>query len=229
MCGRFALHSDPRTLARHFGVEVPADLRPRYNVAPTQTIPIVRQDGQGRQFALARWGLIPHWAKALETGYSTINARAETVATKPAFRSAFRYRRAIVPADGYYEWRSVPGSKAKQPYFIARRDRAPMAFAGLWERWRSPEGEDLESCSIIVTEANELMRPIHDRMPVILDPVDWDDWFTTDAGDLAMLQGLLRPFPAGALTAWPVSTQVNSPRNDVPECLETLQDYFPPA
>lgn len=223
MCGRFALYSDPRTLARHFGVEVPADLRPRYNVAPTQTIPILRQEGQGRQFALARWGLIPHWAKALETGYSTINARAETVAAKPAYRSAFRYRRAIVPADGYYEWRSVPGSKAKQPYFIALRDQEPMAFAGLWERWRSPEGEDLESCSIIVTEANELMRPIHDRMPVILAPAAWAAWLDPNAKDIMALQGLLKPFPAEAMMAWPVSPRVNNPRNDGPQCLEALE------
>jgi putative SOS response-associated peptidase YedK len=223
MCGRFALYSDPRTLARHFGVEVPADLRPRYNVAPTQTIPILRQEGQGRQFALARWGLIPHWAKALDTGYSTINARAETVATKPAFRSAFRYRRAIVPADGYYEWQAVPGSKAKQPYFIALSDQEPMAFAGLWERWRSPEGEDLESCSIIVTEANELMRPIHDRMPVILAPAAWAAWLDPNAKDIMALQGLLKPFPAEAMMAWPVSPRVNNPRNDGPQCLEALE------
>jgi len=222
MCGRFALYSNPQTLARRFGAQVPTDLKARYNVAPTQTIPIVRQEGEGRRFALARWGLIPHWAKEMDTGYSTINARAETVATKPAFRSAFRHRRCIVPADGFYEWQAVPGSKVKQPYFIGLRDQEPMALAGLWERWRSPEGDELESCSIIVTGANDLMRPIHDRMPVILDPADWDAWLAPDAGDLGVLQGLLRPFPAEALTARPVSTRVNSPRNDVLECLEAV-------
>jgi putative SOS response-associated peptidase YedK len=229
MCGRFALYSDPPTLARQFGAEAPADLRPRYNVAPTQTIPIVRQVEEGRQFALARWGLIPRWAKEMDTGYSTINARAETVATKPAFRSAFRYRRCLVPADGFYEWQAVPGSRVKQPYFIGLRDQEPMALAGLWERWQSPQEDELESCSIIVTDANDLMRPIHDRMPVILDPADWNAWLNPDAGDLDVLQDLLRPFPAEAMAARPVSTRVNSPRNDVPECLETLQDYFPPA
>jgi putative SOS response-associated peptidase YedK len=223
MCGRFALYSDPPTLTRYLGVEVPADLRPRYNVAPTQTIPIVRQAGEGRHFALARWGLIPHWAKTLETGYSTINARAETVATKPAFRSAFRYRRAIVPADGYYEWQAVPGSKAKQPYFIALSDQEPMAFAGLWERWRSPEVYDVESCSIIVTEANDLVRPIHDRMPAILAPADWAAWMDPNAKDLMPLQGILKPFPAEAMMAWPVSPRVNNPRNDGPQCLEALE------
>jgi putative SOS response-associated peptidase YedK len=222
MCGRFALYSNPQTLARRFGAHAPADLKARYNVAPTQIIPIVRQEGEGRRFALARWGLIPHWAKEMDTGYSTINARAETVATKPAFRSAFRHRRCLVPTDGFYEWQAVPGSKVKQPYFIGLRDQEPMALAGLWERWRSPEGDELESCSIIVTDANDLMRPIHDRMPVILDPADWDAWLAPDAGDLGVLQGLLRPFPAEAMAARPVSTRVNSPRNDIPECLEAV-------
>lgn len=222
MCGRFALYSNPQTLARRFGAQAPADLKARYNVAPTQTIQIVRQEGEGRQFALARWGLIPHWAKEMDTGYSTINARAETVATKPAFRSAFRHRRCLVAADGFYEWQAVPGSKVKQPYFIGLRDQEPMALAGLWERWQSPEGDELESCSIIVTDANDLMRPIHDRMPVILDPTDWNSWLAPDAGDLGMLQSLLRPFPAEVMAARPVSTRVNSPRNDIPECLEAV-------
>jgi putative SOS response-associated peptidase YedK len=222
MCGRFALYSNPQTLARRFCAQAPADLKARYNVAPTQIIPIVRQEGEGRRFSLARWGLIPHWAKEMDTGYSTINARAETVATKPAFRSAFRHRRCLVPADGFYEWQAVPGSKVKQPYFIGLRDQEPMALAGLWERWQSPQGDELESCSIIVTVANDLMRPIHDRMPVILDPADWNAWLAPDAGDLGMLQSLLRPFPAEAMTARPVSTRVNSPRTDVPECLEAV-------
>jgi len=130
-----------------------------------------------------------HW-------HHTINARAETVASKPAFRNAFRYRRCLIPADGFYEWQVVPGSKTKQPWFIVLRDREPMAFAGLWERWRSQEGEDLESCSIIVTDANELMQPIHDRMPVILAPGDWDAWLETEAKDPGGLQSLLKPYSA---------------------------------
>ena len=222
MCGRFALYSDPFTLARRFEVDAPPELSPRYNVAPSQNIPIVRDEGEKRRFALARWGLIPHWAKDIKIGYSTINARAETVASKPAFRNAFRHRRCLIPADGFNEWQTIPGSKVKQPWFIALRDREPMAFAGLWERWRSPEGEELESCSIIVTDANEIMRPIHDRMPVILAPEDWGTWLETDAKDAEGLQSLLKPYPPESMKAWPVSTKVNSPRNDSVECMEAL-------
>ena len=222
MCGRFALYSDPFTLARRFEAEALPELRPRYNIAPTQNIPIVCEEGDKRRFAMARWGLIPHWAKDMKIGYHTINARAETVASKPAFRNAFKHRRALIPADGYFEWQVVPDSKTKQPWFITLRDRGPMAFAGLWERWRSPEAEELESCTIIVTDANEIMRPIHDRMPVILAPEDWDVWFEADAKDAGGLQGLLKPYPAEDMAVWPVSTKVNSPRNDSVECLEFM-------
>jgi putative SOS response-associated peptidase YedK len=152
MCGRFALYNDPFSLAKHFEADASPELRPRYNIAPSQTIPIVREESGKRRFALARWGLIPHWAKDTKIGYHTINARAETVAEKPAFRNAFKYRRCLIPSDGFYEWAAVPGSKTKQPWFIVLRDREPMALAGLWEKWRSPEGEDLEPCSIIVTD-----------------------------------------------------------------------------
>jgi putative SOS response-associated peptidase YedK len=222
MCGRFPLYSDPFTLARRFEADAPPELSPRYNVAPSQNIPIVRDEGEKRRFALARWGLIPHWAKDMKIGYSTINARAETVASKPAFRNAFRHRRCLIPADGFYEWQVIPGSKIKQPWFIVLVDREPMAFAGLWERWRSPEGEELESCSIIVTNANEIMRPIHDRMPVILAPCDWDAWLEPDAKDAGALQGLLKPYSAEGMVAWPVTTKVNSPRNDSVGCMEAL-------
>ena len=220
MCGRFALYSDPFTLARRFEAEALPELRPRYNIAPTQNIPIVREEEGKRRFALARWGLIPHWAKDVKIGYSMINARAETVASKPAFRNAFWHRRCLVPADGLYEWQVIPDSKVKQPWFIALRDREPMAFAGLWERWRNPEGEELESCCIIVTDANELMRPIHDRMPVILAPEDWSAWLEPDAMNAQALQNLLKPYSAEDMAAWQVSTKVNSPRNDSAECLE---------
>ena len=222
MCGRFALYSDPFTLARRFEAEALSELRPRYNVAPSQNIPIVREEGEKRRFALARWGLIPHWAKDMKIGYSMINARAETVAEKPAFRNAFKHRRCLIPADGFYEWQVIAGSKVKQPWFIALRDREPMAFAGLWERWRSPEGKELESCSIIVTDANEIMRPIHDRMPVILAPGDWGAWLKSDAEDAQALQNMLKPYSAEDMAAWPVSTKVNSPRNDSAECVEVV-------
>lgn len=223
MCGRFALYSDPFTLARRFEADAPPELRPRYNVAPSQNIPIVREEGEKRRIALARWGLIPHWAKDVKIGYSMINARAETVAEKPAFRNAFRHRRCLIPADGFYEWQTIAGSKVKQPWFIVLRDRELMAFAGLWEQWRSSEGEELESCSIIVTDANEIMRPIHDRMPVILAPDEWSVWLNPEAKDTGGLQGLLKPYPAADnMAAWPVSTTVNSPRNDSTECMEAV-------
>jgi len=223
MCGRFALYSDPFTLAKRFHAEAPPDLPPRYNIAPTQTVLIVREDDDNRRhFAPARWGLIPHWAKTIDTGYCTINARAETVAEKPAFRDAFKRRRCLIPADGYYEWQVVPDSKAKQPWFIAMHSRLPMALAGLWERWQGHEGEELESCSIIVTDANDLMRPIHDRMPVILQLGDWSAWLETSAYDAGSLKSLLKPHASHDMTAWPVSTKVNSPRNDSAECVERI-------
>jgi putative SOS response-associated peptidase YedK len=205
MCGRYAQYRDAGQLAMYFDAEVPVELQPNYNVSPSQTVPIVRQETAGRRFALARWGLVPAWAKDLKLGYSTFNARAETVASKPAFRSAFRYRRCLVPADGFYEWQALPESKRKQPWFIARQDRGPLAFAGLWERWTSPAGDILESCTIVVTDANALMRPIHERMPVILLPAHWDAWLAPDGQDPAALQALLQPYPADDLAAWPVA------------------------
>lgn len=219
MCGRFALYSDPFALAHRFSAEAPPDLCPRYNVAPTQNILMLREESDKRHFALARWGLIPHWAKAMNIGYTTINARAETVYHKPVFRDAFRRRRCLIPADGYYEWQVIPGSKAKQPWFIVLRNRLPMAFAGLWERWQNPEGEDLESCCIFVTDVNELMRPIHDRMPVILAPGNWEGWLASAAKDAKALQSLLKPYPVDDMDAWQVSTKVNSPKNDSMECI----------
>jgi putative SOS response-associated peptidase YedK len=220
MCGRFALYSDLLTLARRFGADAPPELHPRYNVAPSQNIPIVREEDGKRRFALVRWGFVPSWAKEINTGYSTINARAETVASKPMFRSAYRHRRCLIPADGFYEWQVIPDSKTKQPWFIVLRDREPMAFAGLWEVWHGPEGVTVESCSIIVTDANALMRPIHDRMPVILAPDDWGVWLEPDAKDAQALQNLLKPYPTEDMTAWPVSTKVNNPRHESVECLE---------
>jgi len=223
MCGRYALNSTPQKLKQRFGAEPPPDLRPRYNVAPTQEVPIVRREGEDRRFALVRWGLVPSWAKdAKFGGYSTINARAETVANKPAYRSAFRHRRALIPADAYYEWQAEAHAKLKQPWAIALKDKEPMGFAGLWERWTSPEDEELESCCIIVTDANELTRSIHDRMPVILDPADWDEWLDPETKNLTGLQALLKPFPPEAMTAWPVGRQVNNPRHDAPDCLEPV-------
>jgi putative SOS response-associated peptidase YedK len=195
------------------------DLPPRYNIAPSQDIAAVRisPKTEKRELALLHWGLIPFWADDPKVGYRTINARAETVATKPAFREAFCKRRCLVVADGFYEWKKTNGPK--QPYFIHVKGGEPFAFAGLWERWKR-EGKETQSCSIIVTDANEVLEPIHDRMPVILSPDDHDIWLDADFEDGKKLQSLLRPFPADEMEAYPVSTLVNNPKNDEEKCLE---------
>jgi putative SOS response-associated peptidase YedK len=224
MCGRFALYSDPSILARRFDAAPPAGLSPRYNVAPIQSVSILREEQGRRHFSMVRWGLIPHWAKAMDTGFSTINARAETVAEKPTFRDAFRRRRCLIPADGFYEWQPRPRVKIKRPWFVALRERAPMAFAGLWESWNHPEGGTVESCTIIVTDANELMHGIHERMPAILGPWDWDAWLDPEARDARRLLDLLRPYPHAEMMAWPVSLAVNDPKHDAEDCLESAAD-----
>jgi putative SOS response-associated peptidase YedK len=179
----------------------------------------VRQkDGGGRELALVRWGLIPAWAKEASIGGRLINARSETVAEKPAFRSAFRKRRCLVPADGFYEWRKREGGGPKQPMLVRRRDGAPFAFAGLWEHWRGPEGE-VQTCTILTTEANAVLAPIHDRMPVILDPAAYDRWLDPARPGA---EELLRPCSDGWLEAFPVSTRVNNVRNDVAELIAPM-------
>ena len=197
-------------------------LKASYNVAPSQTIPIVRQENNKRHFAFARWGLIPSWAKEINTGYCTINARAETVAEKPSFQSAFKHRRALVVCDGYFEWQEQANSKIKQPWFITLKDKQPMALAGLWEHWQGKDGSEIESCTIIVTSGNELMQTIHDRMPVILPCIpneSWDDWLNTNNTNTKELQSLLTQYPSEQMTAWPISTLVNSPRHNSEECI----------
>jgi putative SOS response-associated peptidase YedK len=181
MCGRYTLAESPRKLAKRFDVPETPDLPfdgQRYNIAPTQQVPIVRQKDKKLEMVLAKWGLIPSWAKDMKIGNQLINARADTVATKPSFRSAFKSRRCLIPADGFYEWRKT--EDGKQPFHIRMKDKEPFAFAGLWERWRPEEGEPVESCTIITTDANELMGPIHNRMPVILAPEDYATWLRTD-------------------------------------------------
>ncbi len=224
MCGRYTLRTPRDQILKRFRIArdlTPANLFERYNLAPSQPVAAVRIARDGvRELVPLRWGLIPHWAKEEKTGYSTINARVETVATKPAFRDAFRRRRCLIPADGFYEWQFSPGSKRKQPWYIELKDGEPFAFAGLWERWEPRQaGEPVESCTILVTEANELVRPIHARMPVILDPTDYDAWLDP-AYDPSALHALLKPYPAHAMTAWKIGTRVNNPRNDDPACLE---------
>ena len=213
MCGRFLLTTDLDLLERAFGFEAPErpNLPPRWNVAPTDAIPIVRskRDAPGRELAIVRWGLIPFWAaEASVGGAKLINARAEGIATKPAFREAFHRRRCLVPADGFYEWQKL--DDGRQPCLIRRRDRAPFAFAGLWERWNGPDGP-VRTATIVTTTPNAVCAPVHNRMPVILVEDDYDAWL-----DPARPGGeqLLRPCPDEWLEAFPVSRRVNSVKND---------------
>jgi putative SOS response-associated peptidase YedK len=226
MCGRYTLTKSPSDLQDVFDLKGPSlNLPPRYNLAPSQDAPVVRRDaeeGEGRALAMLRWGLVPSWSKEPKSGYSMINARAETVAEKPAFRRLLKSHRCLVPADGFYEWRPV--GKRKQPYRIAMKDGAPFAFAGLWDRWRGAEGETIESFTIIVTEANALVRPIHDRMPVILDPGDYALWLGEGEAAVEPALALLKPHPAELMTAYPVDPRVNNPRNDDAELLAPLDE-----
>ena len=210
----------PAELAEIFSILNAIDFVPRYNIAPTQAVVTIRaaKKEAGREAALAKWGLIPSWAQDSKIGSNLINARAETIATKPAFRSAIKRRRCLIPTDGFYEWQAVAGQKAKQPYHITVRDARVFAFAGLWEHWTSPAGEEIESCTIITTDANELMQQVHTRMPVILDPADYARWLDRDCQEAGKVVDILKQFPAERMQLTPVSTLVNSPRNDRPEC-----------
>lgn len=220
MCGRYNLITDARALVDFFSLDNSLEIQPRYNIAPSQGVPAVRQKGEGREISLLHWGLIPHWAKDKKIGYRMINARAETVADKPSFRAAFRRRRCLVPATGFYEWRAVTGGK--QPYNIQVGEGKLFAFAGLWESWKGMDGEVLESCTIIVTEANEVIRPIHERMPVILDPADYAAWLDPGLHDRTVLQSLLGPCPPGWINCYPVSPRVGSAANDDAALVEPL-------
>lgn len=225
MCGRFTLRTPSDKLGEMFACDIAPDLSPRYNIAPTQLVASVRRhsDAASRQFALLRWGLIPSWAKDVSMGARMINARGETVAAKPAFRTAFRRHRCLVLADGFFEW--LKTGKAKQPYYIRMQDDRPFAFAGLWELWRDRSTDQtLESCTIITTEANELTRRVHDRMPVILDEADYDLWLDPAMQDPDRLQPLLRPFDPDGMRVDPVDRHVSSPRNDDPKCIQIVDD-----
>ena len=220
MCGRYMLTSPVEALRQLFLFEQRPNLPPRFNIAPTQDVPIVRWNRErARELALVRWGLVPFWAKDVKIGARMINARAETVATLPAFREAYRRRRCLIPADGISEWRKV--GKARQPFLIKRRDGAPFALAGLWERWRVPgEEASLHSCTIVTTSANELVAPLHDRMPVMLAPDDHENWLDPEADG----RSLLRPCLAAWLEAYPVSPKINLMRNDDAGCIQPLDD-----
>jgi putative SOS response-associated peptidase YedK len=227
MCGRFVSASPPDEIARYFDAEAPeAALEPSFNVAPTNDVYAVLSDGGVRRVDAFHWGLVPGWAKDPKVGSRMINARAETLATKNAYKPALKRRRCLIPADGFYEWQKLEGVKRKQPYFISRPDGEPYAFAGLWEVWRGPKdaegnrtGDPLRSATIITTTPNSEMAKIHDRMPVILPASAWDAWLDPDNDDLDTLGKLLVPAPAELTRLQPVSTLVNNVRNKGPELM----------
>lgn len=220
MCGRYAFFSPAEAVRRTFALDEVPELEPRYNIAPTQDVPSVRAGEEGaRAFVMLHWGLVPKWAKERAIGNRMINARSETLAEKPSFRDAFRKRRCLVLADGWYEWQVAPGGK--QPWFIRMKDARPFAFAGLWERWKDPaDGGMLDSCAIVTTDASQSIRKIHDRMPAVLAESDWDRWLDTAFSDTDKLSELLHPFEPKALQAWPVSRLVNAPKNQGPKLVE---------
>jgi putative SOS response-associated peptidase YedK len=223
MCGRYVQYTPINELAAMFDASIYVDAwRPRYNITPGSMVLAcrLRDDGQ-RDIVALHWGLIPSWSKDRKLGFRTINARAETVADKPAFRAAFKRRRCLIPADGYYEWRAT--ESGKQPYFFSSRDGRPLAFAGLWEQWTDKEtGEQLQSCTIIVTDANQRLRSIHDRMPVVLGVDDYATWLDPESNDRERLLALLQPADLDAIEAYAVDRRVNSPANDDPSLIEPI-------
>jgi putative SOS response-associated peptidase YedK len=222
MCERFTLRSRPADLVEVFELLREPELAPRFNIAPTQQIGVIRQSGNGREWTLMRWGLIPPWSRDGKSGPPLINARAETITSKPSFRIPFQKRRCLIPADGFYEWQKVEGSKVKQPFYIRLTSNGPFAFAGLWESWRRGDEPRVESCTIITTEPNDVMQPLHDRMPVILPTDLYGPWLDPEIDDVDALKGMLQPYPSEEMVAFPISTRVNSPRNEGPECIERL-------
>jgi putative SOS response-associated peptidase YedK len=222
MCGRYFLHSNADKLAKLFGEMTMPLLEPRYNIAPTQPVPIVRQDHNGRrEMVLVRWGLIPAWSKGPDSRFSMINARVETVAQKPAYRNAFRYRRCLLPADGFYEWRSAGGKK--QPFVLRPSDGRSLALAGLWEHWQDADGNELASCTILVGEANAQVIAVHERMPVVIDPTAFDLWLDIRSQKPQPLETLLAAQRAPDLTVYPVGRAVNNPRVDQPDLIVALE------
>jgi len=221
MCGRYSLHTHPEVIALYFKLGLLPEITPRYNITPGTNVLIVRQDPEkGRIADLYRWGLIPGWAKDPAIGNKLANARAETVAEKPSFRSAFKRGRCLIPASGFYEWKAIAGRK--QPYYVRPVGADLFALAGLTERWMGPEGP-VHSCTIITTDANERMREIHDRMPVILAPEDHAAWLDPGNQATEKLKALLKPSPARMMAAHSVSTRVNTPKNDEPALIEPLE------
>lgn len=219
MCGRFTLTVDPAEIADVFGnYEFPTQFAPRFNISPTQPILAIPNDARNKA-DFFMWGLIPSWSKDPSIGNKLINARGETLAEKPSFRGGFKYKRCLILADGFFEWKALPGGKTKTPYFIHMKDRKPFAFAGLWDEWHSPDGDNVRTCTIITTDPNELMSSLHNRMPVIVHPNDFDFWLDPAPQTPDKLVRLIKPFPTENMSAYPVSTFVNKPGNDRPECI----------
>ena len=216
MCGRYTLTIDIKTVAEKFGVPAALDTSPRYNIAPTQEVVSVMRNGASH-LARLRWGLIPSWAKDESIGSRMINARAETLTEKPSFKGLLRSKRCLIVADGFYEWKQENGSKI--PMYMTLKSGEPFAFAGLWDLWKSPDGEHIRSCTIITTEPNDLVAPIHNRMPAILLPGAYADWLDPDIRDEQALSHWLAPYPAEEMTARPVSRLVNDPKRDSPELI----------
>jgi putative SOS response-associated peptidase YedK len=227
MCGRYTIIATPEALRALFGYDERPNFPPRYNVAPTQPIPVVRLIDGKRHFALVRWGLLPSWVKDPKKFTLLINARGETVAEKPAYRAAMERRRCLIPADGFYEWKA--GTPRKQPYYIRAKDGSPLAFAGLWETWTGPNGEELETAAIVTTSANKTLSPIHDRMPVVVPPDAFDLWLDATNEDPLTASALIAPAPEGLLEAYPVSTEVNRVANDNPKLLDLFVPGAEPA
>jgi len=217
MCGRFALKAPPAELVSHFGLDECADCRPRYNIPPGTDIPVIRQSPEGKRVLhLLHWGLVPHWSKDASIGTRLNNARGESVAEKPSFREAYKRRRCLVPASGFYEWKTE--GKIKQPYYISLKSGKPMAMAGLWESWTAPDGNILRSVCIVTTGPNDVMKPIHDRMPVIIGSDHWQDWL---AKPVEQIEILVAPYPAEEMQAWQVSKRVSKTGNDDAELVES--------
>lgn len=226
MCGRFALYSPAEMLKKHFGIAAEEfSCRPRYNIGPGQAIDVVRYAAvAGRyEFRPMVWGLIPFWAKEKKVGSALINARAETLDKKPAFKKSFQQSRCLIPANGFYEWKKIEDAKKKQPYFICREDGGLLAFAGLWSVWEDKkEGRTFETCAIITTRPNSLLAEIHDRMPVILPPTKYEEWLRLQ-DDIDLLKSLLVPHDATKLKCYPVSDRCNIVQNDIPACIEPIK------
>ena len=221
MCGRFTLTVSPEELQAAFpDFLIPSGLPPSFNIAPSQPIPVVTNDGK-KKLDFYSWGLIPSWTKPENLGkYNLINARSETAAEKASFKNSLRRRRCLILADGFFEWSKSTSGKGKTPYYFTMKDQTPFAFAGLWEIWHSPEGDPLHSACILTTGPNEIVKPIHNRMPVILPAEHFNTWLTQEEGKPGDFQHLLQSFPAELMQTYPVSSFVNSPKNNSPQCIQ---------